>query len=80
MEFGKKKGDFTPAFSLRFLPTDNSGHVEIEIDMEIDDNPDRKHRCKFYIYSELALIEQFGRSLILLSENKNDDISLNIRN
>ncbi|NGM26818.1 hypothetical protein GUJ68_12325, partial [Lactobacillus plantarum] len=51
VEFGKKKGDFTPAFSLRFLPTDNSGHVEIEIDMEIDDNPDRKHRCKFYIYS-----------------------------
>ncbi|AJO73126.1 MULTISPECIES: hypothetical protein [Lactiplantibacillus] len=80
VEFGKKKGDFTPAFSLRFLPTDNSGHVEIEIDMEIDDNPDRKHRCKFYIYSELGLIEQFGRSLILLSENKNDDISLNIRN
>ncbi len=48
--------------------------------MEIDDNPDRKHRCEFYIYSELGLVEQFGRSLILLSENKSDDISLNIRN
>lgn len=78
--FGEKEGNFTPAFSLSFLPADNSGRVKIEIDMEIDDNPDRKHRCKFYIYSELGLIEQFGRSLILLSENKNEDIALNVRN
>lgn len=80
VEFGEKEGDFTPAFSLKFLSADNSGRIEIEIDMEIDDNPERKHRCKFYIYSELGLIEQFGRSLIMLSENKKKRVSLNIRN
>ncbi|MBC1425452.1 hypothetical protein [Listeria seeligeri] len=77
VEFGKKAGDFTPAFSLDFLKADNSGRVEIELDMEIDDNPDRKHRCKFYIYSELGLIEQFGRNIILLSENKKEEMALN---
>ncbi|MBC1965413.1 hypothetical protein HCJ68_13640 [Listeria welshimeri] len=80
VEFGKKEGDFTPAFSLDFLKADNSGRVEIELDMEIDDNPDRKHRCKFYIYSELGLIEQFGRNIILLSENKKEEIALNTSN
>ncbi|MBC1483750.1 hypothetical protein HCJ58_05480 [Listeria sp. FSL L7-1509] len=77
VEFGKKAGDFTPAFSLDFLKADNSGRVEIELDMEIDDNPDRKHRCKFYIYSELGLIEQFGRNIFLLSENKKEEMALN---
>lgn len=57
VEFGKKKGDFILVFFLRFLLIDNFGYVEIEIDMEIDDNFDRKYRCKFYIYSELGLIE-----------------------
>ncbi|EAG9230761.1 hypothetical protein IIE63_002065 [Listeria monocytogenes] len=80
IEFGEKEGNFTPAFSLEFLKADKSGHVEIEVDMEIADNPDRKHRCKFYIYSELGLIEQFGRNIILLSENKKEEISLNINN
>ncbi|EEO6567430.1 hypothetical protein G6H68_002776 [Listeria monocytogenes] len=78
VEFGKKEGDFTPAFSLCFQEANNSGRVEIEVDMEIDDNTDRKHRCKFYIYSELGLIEQFGKNIILLSENKKEEFSLNI--
>lgn len=78
VEFGKKEGDFTPAFSLVFLKADNSGRVEIELDMEIDDNPDRKHRCKFYIYSELGLIEKFGRNIILLSGDEKEEIQLNM--
>lgn len=47
------------------------------LDMEIADNPDRAHRCNFYINSEIGLIEQFGKNLIRLSENKQDEVLLN---
>ncbi|EIS4901707.1 hypothetical protein L0903_001102 [Listeria innocua] len=77
VEFGQKEGNFTPAFSLDFLKADAFGHVKIELDMEIADNPDRAHRCSFYINSEIGLIEQFGKNLIRLSENKQDEVLLN---
>ena len=35
----------------------------VEVDFEIADNPVRKHRCSFYINSELGSIEGFGRRL-----------------
>ena len=63
LEFGKKTGNYTPAFSMLLLPMEKNGHVLIEVDFEIDDNPDRKHRCSFYINSELGSIEGFGRRL-----------------
>lgn len=47
MEFGKKTGNYTPAFSMEILEIDLSGHVKIEVDMEIADNDTRKHRCCF---------------------------------
>ncbi|EHR7110910.1 hypothetical protein KUE79_001133, partial [Listeria monocytogenes] len=75
--FDYNEGNFTPAFSLDFLKADASGHVKIEVDMEIADNPDRAHRCKFYIDSEIGPIEQFGKNLIRLSENKQDEVLLN---
>lgn len=45
------------------LPADWSGHVKIEVDVEIADNDTRDHRCCFYVNSELGLIEQLGMSL-----------------
>jgi hypothetical protein len=78
VEFGKLTGDFTPAFSLNFLPADTSGKVKIEVDMEIDDNDERKHRCCFYVESEIGLIEQFGNGLIqLASQAAIEEINLN---
>lgn len=71
VEFGEKKGNSTPAFSLLFHAVDAVGHVQIEVDMEIDDNKDRKHRCIFYVESELGLIEKFGENLIKMSSNYN---------
>ncbi|WP_265455139.1 hypothetical protein [Enterococcus sp. HY326] len=35
VEFGKKEGNFTPAFSLEFFASDKSGKIKIEVDMEI---------------------------------------------
>lgn len=63
LEFGKKKGNYTPAFSMCILPADMSGHVKIEVDIEIADNETRSHRCCFYVKSELGKIEQLGKNL-----------------
>lgn len=63
LEFGKKEGNYTPAFSMCMLPADISGHVKIEVDIEIADNNTRSHRCCFYVESELGLIEQLGKAL-----------------
>ena len=63
LEFGHKEGNYTPAFSMNIFPKDSSGHVKIEVDMEINDNDLRAHRCCFYVNSELGLIEAFGSSL-----------------
>lgn len=63
LEFGKKEGNYTPAFSMCMLPVDTSGHVKIEVDIEIADNDMRTHRCCFYVKSELGLIEQLGMAL-----------------
>lgn len=63
LEFGKKEGNYTPAFSMCMLPADISGHVKIEVDIEIADNDTRSHRCCFYVKSELGLIERLGMAL-----------------
>lgn len=63
LEFGKKEGNYTPAFTMCIMPADMSGYVKIEVDIEIADNDTRSHRCCFYIKSELGLIEQLGKNL-----------------
>ncbi len=77
LEFGKKEGNYTPAFSMSILPADLSGHVKIEVDIEIADNDTRSHRCCFYVKSELGLIEQLGISLkSLIRERDGSEVSL----
>lgn len=63
LEFGNKEGNYTSAFSMELLPADVHGHVKIEVDVEIDDNDTRSHRCCFYVNSELGLVELLGRSI-----------------
>ena len=63
VEFGDKHGNHTPAFSMDILEISASGHVKIEVDMEIEDNDTRKHRCLFYVKSELGMLERFGKRL-----------------
>ncbi len=77
LEFGKKEGNYTPAFSMSILPADLSGHVKIEIDIEIADNDTRSHRCCFYVKSESGIIEQLGISLKnLIRERDGSEVSL----
>ncbi len=63
LEFGHKEGNYTPAFSMNILPADETGHMKVEVDIEIADNDTRIHRCCFYVKSELGLIERLGISL-----------------
>lgn len=74
VEFGKKDGNYTPAFSMFILPADMSGHVKIEVDIEIADNDTRSHRCCFYVNSELGLVEQLGMNLRQLTTNKDEGV------
>ena len=70
VEFGIKSGNYTPAFSMKFLKLDNLGHINIEIDMEIDDNEERLHRCMFYVKSDLGSIEKMGNFILNISKSK----------
>lgn len=77
LEFGKKEGNYTPAFSMHILPADKLGHVKIEVDIEIADNDTRSHRCCFYIKSELGLIEKLGMALKkLITDQDGSEASL----
>lgn len=70
LEFGKKEENYSPAFSMNILPADMLGHVKIEVDIEIEDNDTRAHRCCFYVKSELGLVEQLGKALKELAMEK----------
>lgn len=77
LEFGNKEGDYTPAFSMNILTADSSGHVKIEVDLEIADNEKREHRCCFYVESELGQVERLGQSLkSIISSDEGAAISL----
>lgn len=78
-EFGNKKGNYTPAFSLTFYPSDKNGHVYIEVDMEINDNSDRRHRCQFYVRSAIGSVEIFAKRLMYLTTGPNGTI-VNLHN
>lgn len=68
VEFGKIEGNYTPSFSMELYPCDDYGHVVIEMDMEIVDNKTKAHRCKFFINTELGLLEKFGEKLYSINE------------
>ncbi len=68
VEFGKIEGNYSPAFSMELYPCDDYGHVVIEMDMEIVDNKTRAHRCKFFINTEMGLLERFGEKLHSINE------------
>ncbi len=66
IQFGNKKGNYTPAFSMRLLQHDAYGHIKIELDMEIDDNNTRSHRCMFFVTTELGTVEFFQNNMYRL--------------
>ncbi len=75
-ETGPKNGNSPGALSLNILPAKITGHIMIEIDIEIEDNFTRAHRCVFYVESELGLLEKFEKRINHL---KDRDFNLEIR-
>ena len=72
VEFGKIEGNYSPAFSMKLYPCDDYGHLDIEVDMEIADNKTRAHRCKFFVNTELGMLEKFGNNLNSIIEMEID--------
>ncbi|CCV63648.1 conserved hypothetical protein [Alteracholeplasma palmae J233] len=69
-ESGPKVGNYTPAFSIEIKNIGKNSLVCMEVDMEIADNPERIHRCKFYLYTELGLLERFSKRILSLQLNR----------
>ncbi|MGL5869208.1 MAG: hypothetical protein ACRCYH_08970 [Clostridium chrysemydis] len=63
VEFAKKKGNYTPAFSMKVLKADDLGKMKIEVDIEVEDIKDRSHRCCYYVEGDLGAIERLGKNL-----------------
>ena len=77
-EFGKKNGNYTPAFSMEITEINTTGHVQIEVDLEVPDNNSRRHRCCFYVMSELGSLERFGENLKgLIDADIGEEVILN---
>lgn len=76
IEFGKKKGNYTPAFSMDILHLDKLGHYNVEFDIEINDNTERKHRCIFFIKLDYIQVENLANGLILLGKNEIDEFNI----
>ena len=53
---------------------DKLGHFNIEMDMEIDDNSERKHRCMFFVKLEYGQVENLANGLLLLGKKEIDKI------
>ena len=61
-ESGDKTGNYTPSFSMS-LSNNSTGHITIEMDLEINDVEDRSHRCICNVYTELGLLEKFAKNV-----------------
>ena len=72
LRFGKNGAEYTPSFSMELYEISRTGHVTLEVTIEIDDNSPRGHKCVFFVRSELGLLEKFAHSLASLSDRSID--------
>lgn len=70
LEFGRKEGNSTPAFSMELSPAPGGGDgVRIEMDMELDDDyGTRSHRCRFFLQCTQGALNGLGRGLASLAD------------
>lgn len=77
LELGKMEGNYTSTFAMNLLKADTSGHLKIEVDIEVADIDNRSHRCRYFVESELGAIERLGHSLMkLVSADVGSKVSL----
>lgn len=61
-EVNLKKG-CAEGFSIKIFPYNLTGHILIEMKMEINDNSEKLHHATFYIKTEIGLLENFGKKI-----------------
>lgn len=66
-EINMKKG-YTSGFTMKIFPYDLTGHILIEMKMEINDNNDKLHYATFYIKTEIGMLESFGKKIKNISD------------
>ena len=66
-EINMKKG-YTSGFTMKIFPYDLTGHILIEMKMEINDNNDKLHYATFYIKTEIGTLESFGKKIKNISD------------
>lgn len=69
-ESGPKKGIYTPSFSISFKGLNEKSKSILEIEMEINDNDNRMHWCKFNLLTELSLLQSFANNILKLPDIK----------
>lgn len=67
IELGNIEGNYTPAFAMLLLKAEMSGHLKIEVDLEVADIDNRSHRCRYFVESELGAVERLGINLMKLA-------------
>ena len=66
-EINMKKG-YTSGFTMKIFPYDLTGHILIEMKMEINDNNEKLHYATFYIKTEIGMLESFGKKIKNISD------------
>lgn len=74
LRFGESGNDYTPSFSMELYEISKTGHVTLEVTIEIDDNSTREHKCVFFVRSELGLLEIFAHALCSLADRDIDAV------
>lgn len=54
-------GDGNSELFLKIFPIKMTGNLMIEMDLQIRDTNPQKHRVSFYVWTELGLLESFGK-------------------
>lgn len=75
--FGDEREGGSGYFSFLLTPINLKEELKIEVDMEINDNENGLHRCKFYVNTQLENFKYFRNNLPrIFSKNSNREIKL----
>ena len=75
--FGDEREGGSGYFSFLLTPINLKEELKIEVDMEIADNENGLHRCKFYVNTQLENFKYFRNNLPrIFSKNSDKEIKL----
>ncbi|MBF0786551.1 MULTISPECIES: hypothetical protein [unclassified Streptococcus] len=63
INFGEMTGLYTPSFSMLLYPKKANDDMLVELDLEIADNDERKHRCQLYVKSKADFWRIFSNNV-----------------